>query len=417
MSSTTKLDAVLELAKRSWNLFPQHSVVNGGCTCGDSKCEHVAKHSTIRKGWNTKATGATKQLTEWWTASPSANIGVKTGLVSYLMVIDVDGATGAESLRALEEKYGPLPATLTSKTGRGQHYFFKHPGHKFTIKLSLKACAKRLGPGLEIKADGKADCVTVPPSVHASGKSYEWLDAETPVANAPNWLLDLLTVEDVPTPASDSDVTPEGQRNDAMYAKVCDLFKTGASKDAVLLSALEINQRKCQPPLPDAEIRSMVASVARTHKPKDGSAKAPKHVRNPFHWFAFDTVEHLADQHALTDYQQGWRMNLLAYAWQGKGYLVNDPHVLFKLSNATSKKRFKGELHKALHDFEQVEKDGLPHLVNQRMADQFAEKADALEQKKEAGRKSSIARAQEAALAEKQKREAIPTEKKAEAAA
>jgi hypothetical protein len=196
-----------------------------------------------------------------------------------------------------------------------------------------------------------------------------------------------------------------------MYAEIGDLFRTGASKESILRSALEINRSRCSPPLPEAEIRDMVSRTAKTHKPNDG-AKSPKHVRNPFHWFAFDTVEHLADQHALTDYQQGWRMNLLAYAWQDKGYLVNDPRVLFRLSNAENKKRFLGEMHKALHGFEQVEKDGLPHLVNQRMADQYAEKSDALEQKKEAGRQSSIARAQDMALAGNQKREAIPTETK-----
>lgn len=402
MSTTKNLESALELAKRGWKLYPQHS---------------GTKRPTIRKGWNTKATDSTKQLTEWWTASPSANIGVKTGKVSNLMVLDVDGDAGVESLRKLEEKYGAIPRTLTSNTGRGYHYFFNHPGSKFTIKLSLKATAKRLGPGLEIRADGDADAVTVPPSVHANGKTYAWVDPKTPIADAPSWLLDALTLEDVPTPTSDSGVIPEGQRNATMYAEIGDLFRTGARKEDVLRSALEINQRKCKPPLPDAEIRDMVARTAKTHKPKDG-AKSPKHTRNPFHWFAFDTVEHLADQHALTDYQQGWRINLVAYAWQGKGYLVNDPRVLFKLSNADDKKKFKREMHKALHGFEQVEKDGLPHLVNQQMADQYAEKSVALEQKKEAGRLSSIARAQEAALAEKQKREAIPAEtKKVEVAA
>jgi Bifunctional DNA primase/polymerase, N-terminal/Primase C terminal 1 (PriCT-1) len=395
MSGTKNLASVLALASKGWKLFPQHS---------------GTKHPTIRKGWNTKATDSPKQLTEWWDALPSANIGVKTGRVSNLLVLDVDGATGAESLRKLEEKYGALPTTLQSTTGRGKHFFFKHPGH--TIKISLKACAKRLGPGLEIKADGKADAVTVPPSIHASGKSYEWVNAETPIADAPDWLLDLLTVEDVQAPASDGDVIPMGQRNDAMYAEVGALYRAGKQKDDVLRLALEINRSRCSPPLPDAEIRGIVASVARTHKPKDGSAKSPKHVRNPFHWFAFDTVEHLADQHALTDYQQGWRVNLLAYAWQGKGLLVNDPRVLFKLSNATSKKKFENERQKVLHGFEEVERDGQSYLVNQRMADQYAEKSDALEQKKEAGRQSSIARAQEAALAEKQKREAIPTKTK-----
>src|SRR6202035_4002817 len=130
-------------------------------------------------------------LTEWWTASPSANIGVKTGRVSGLMVLDVDGDVGVESLRKLEEKYGLLPVTLTSNTGRGYHYFFKHPGHKFTIKISTTASHKLLGQGLEIKADGKADAVTVPPSIHANGRTYAWVNAETPIADAPDWLVSL----------------------------------------------------------------------------------------------------------------------------------------------------------------------------------------------------------------------------------
>ena len=408
-SSTTKLDAVLELAKRSWDLFPQHSVVNGGCTCGDSKCEHVAKHP-IHKGWKTNATGATKQLTAWWTASPFANIGVKTGRAAYVIVLDVDGDIGAESLRKLEEKYGALPATLTSKTGNGQHFFFKHPGHKFTIKLSLKDCAKRLGPGLEVKADGKADCVTVPPSLHASGKPYAWMNAETPVADAPNWLLDLLTVEDVPTPASDSDVIPEGQRNDAMYAEVCALFKTCKPED-VLQSALEINRRKCSTPLPDAEIRRMVAGVAVTHRPS--KAKPSKHSRssrNPLYWFPFDVHAFLADQtiQTLSATQLGWRTRLMAFAWQSKGYLVDDFDALFKLSNADNRKQFRKSYRKALYDFEVVTHDGESCLVNHAFAEQYADKMVGWNQKREAGRARADAKAAEAA---KQKREAIPTEK------
>src|SRR6267378_4207281 len=230
MSGTKNLESVLALASKGWRLFPQHSVVNGECTCKDSTCEHVAKHPTIR-GWQNKATGATAQLTEWWTASPSANIGVKTGRVSGLMVLDVDGDAGVESLIKLEDKYGALPTTLTSKTGKGYHYFFKHPGHKFTIALNLKDCAKRLGPGLEIKSDGAADAITAPPSVHASGRVYRWENAETPIADAPNWFLDLLTVEDVPDSASDSDVIPQGQRNPTMYDEVCALYKAGKQKD------------------------------------------------------------------------------------------------------------------------------------------------------------------------------------------
>ena len=239
------------------------------------------------------------------------------------------------------------------------------------------------------------------------------MNAEAKIADAPNWLLDLLTVEDVRVADSDSDVIPEGQRNDAMYIEIGALFRTGARKEDVLRSALEINQTKCKPPLPDAEIRRMVASIAVTHRPS--KAKPSKHSRssrNPLYWFPFDVHSFLADQHAqiLTPTQLGWRTRLMAFAWQNRGYLVNDADALFKLSNDDNKKRFKKSYRKALYDFEVVTHDGESCLVNHAFAEQYRDKMVGWNQKREAGRARADAKAAEA---EKQKREAIPTETKA----
>src|SRR3989442_14018751 len=52
-----------------------------------------------------------------------ANIGVVTGTISELIVLDVDGQDGAASLKKLP----PLPRTWRSSTGRGEHYWCKHP--------------------------------------------------------------------------------------------------------------------------------------------------------------------------------------------------------------------------------------------------------------------------------------------------
>jgi hypothetical protein len=407
MTGNKNLDAALELAKRGWKLFPQHSLVNGQCTCKVAACDHAGKHPVIR-AWQSKAAASTAQLTKWWTVSPFANIGVKTGRVSNLMVLDVDGDVGEESLRKLEEQYGPLPATLRSTTGDGKHFYFKHPGHTLTIKLSITACAKRLGPGLEIKADGKADCVTVPPSIHANGKSYEWVNADTPIADAPAWLLDLLTIEDVHTSASDNAEIVKGQRNDAMFLEICALFKTGASKEDVLRSALEANKRKCKPPLADAVIRGTVASVAKTHKPGYLNEKS-RSSRNPLFWFPFDVHSFFADQNAqtLSDAQLGWRTRLMAFAWEDKGRLSHDLDALFILARASSKKQFKRDIRKALYDFVEVNESGQSFLVNRGMAQQYADKMDGWNQKREAGRARAEAKAAET---EKKKRETIPNE-------
>ena len=51
-------------------------------------------------------------------------VGIVTGPVSGIVVVDVDGAEGEASLAAL----GELPPTPTVRTGKGRHLYFKHPG-------------------------------------------------------------------------------------------------------------------------------------------------------------------------------------------------------------------------------------------------------------------------------------------------
>jgi len=54
---------------------------------------------------------------------PEANIGIVCGAVSGLVVIDVDGPDGEETLEALEADIGPLPETVEALTGKGRHLY------------------------------------------------------------------------------------------------------------------------------------------------------------------------------------------------------------------------------------------------------------------------------------------------------
>ncbi|HEU5084458.1 MAG TPA: bifunctional DNA primase/polymerase, partial [Acidimicrobiales bacterium] len=84
----------------------------------------------------------------------------------------------------LASENGPLPATRIVRTGSGGlHYFFRHPGH-FTVRNSTSW----LAPGIDIR--GKGGQVVAPPSVSGRGP-YEVI-ADHPVAEAPDWLLELL---------------------------------------------------------------------------------------------------------------------------------------------------------------------------------------------------------------------------------
>ena len=100
---------------------------------------------------------------------PDANIGIATGALNGLVVLDIDPDHGGEqSLRALLEQYGPLSPTLCVATGGGgRHLYFRHPGG--TVRNS----AGRLGAGLDIRGDG--GYVVAPPSIHESGHRYRWI--------------------------------------------------------------------------------------------------------------------------------------------------------------------------------------------------------------------------------------------------
>jgi len=67
-----------------------------------------------------------------WHKRANAGVGIRTGKLTdgrYLVVLDVDGDKGSDSLAELEREYGELPATVSATTWRGQHYYF-HCHHR-----------------------------------------------------------------------------------------------------------------------------------------------------------------------------------------------------------------------------------------------------------------------------------------------
>jgi putative DNA primase/helicase len=122
-----------------------------------------------------------RDIRDWARRWPRANLGVVTGAISSVIVLDSDGREGASTLEGL----GPLPRTWRVSTGHGKHIWFKHPGG------DVKNFSRRL-PGLDLRADG--GYVVVPPSRHRIGRDYRWLVApeDTALAEPPDWLIQLI---------------------------------------------------------------------------------------------------------------------------------------------------------------------------------------------------------------------------------
>ena len=210
------------------------------------------------------------QITAWWRENPGYNVAVATGPVSQVFVLDVDGLDAEMSLRKLEEQHGALPQTVESVTPRGRHIFFKC--ENATVRNSAGAVA----PGLDIRGDG--GYVVLPPSIHPSGRPYVWsVDSGDRFAEAPAWLSHLLSGKNnggchrqAKSPEHwhfvITSTISNGARNSTLTSICGKLLHTGITELALLYDLMCcINLARCEEPLSEGEVHTIVVSVARTH--------------------------------------------------------------------------------------------------------------------------------------------------------
>lgn len=101
-----------------------------------------------------------QELTDWWTREPNANIGIVTGTVSGVGVVDADGQEGINA--CLTHK---VTSPIIASTGEGRHYYF-------AVDRPL-GNAVGVVKGVDIR--GENGYVVAPPSVHSNGSRYVWV--------------------------------------------------------------------------------------------------------------------------------------------------------------------------------------------------------------------------------------------------
>lgn len=111
------------------------------------------------------------------------NIGIITGSISNLVVVDADGPEGLASLQTLS-----LSSPVTALTGKGKHLYFSNTTERTSN-------AVRIRPGIDIRGEGGFVCA--PNSVHENGRRYRWSTNFVNAANLPEFPKGLLTVAPV----------------------------------------------------------------------------------------------------------------------------------------------------------------------------------------------------------------------------
>ena len=128
------------------------------------------KHSTL---YHLRATTDPAFVRRWWARWPYAMIGLPTGQISGIVVLDVDIKNGVNGLEELRKRGFDLGQTAVSRTPTGGYHFF----YKAPKGLAVKSSVGEIAPGVDVRGDG--GMVILPPSNPrrgAEGYRFEALD-------------------------------------------------------------------------------------------------------------------------------------------------------------------------------------------------------------------------------------------------
>lgn len=182
-----KLEAALAYVAAGIAVLPLHTPnADGTCSCNGIGCAldpgtglFKGKHPRIPNG----VAGASKdpkQIANWWSIWPDANVGVATGAASNgLVCIDFDNAAllqpwldeiplNADS--ALGDTSALAGSLAIQMTGRGYQVFFFDPQPGRNTKLAMNADGTT---AIETRETG-GYCM-VAPSRHPNGQVYQWI--------------------------------------------------------------------------------------------------------------------------------------------------------------------------------------------------------------------------------------------------
>jgi hypothetical protein len=148
------LAAALECLDRGWSIMPLHP---------------ESKYPRIRWQPYQERLPTEEEVVSWWTTWPDSDIGLITGAISGIVVVDCDDEEAAE-FAALKGMRSPVEVT----TKRGKHIYFRHP--RDGVRRGPRAGGNSRGidwprvKGLDFRGDG--GYAKLPPS-----GGYAWLIA------------------------------------------------------------------------------------------------------------------------------------------------------------------------------------------------------------------------------------------------
>ncbi len=258
------LRAALEYAETGYSVIPITTDL-------DSK-QKPLKKSLVPWTEFQKRKASTEEIRTWWQKWPDAMIGIVTGEISNLFVIDCDTEEGFNTIQ--EHISDSLTVPIVRTPRGGWHLWFTYPTEQ---KLTV---GTNVFPHVDFRGEG-GYCI-VPPSINGNGKAYRWQTQVSP-ASLPLSLINALNIvltnsfsvygsqdkkdtahkcPQVPTSAHKGRVLSfdEPGRDDTLFHVANSLYRSGMPEENVR-QVIERLAFSCNPPFPEKELEIKLKSV------------------------------------------------------------------------------------------------------------------------------------------------------------
>ena len=242
---------------------------------------------------------ANKGQVSRWFSDGSNTIGIVTGSISDLVVVDCDDEDSADW--AIDN----LSTTFTVKTKSGVHLYYSHPGGDISNRAKIKH--SKIPHGLKIDIRGDGGYVLGVGAIHPSGDQYLpiWTDRKPPredirseMAPFPCWLTE--REDDCPPPPPEVKVAPPAKKVDGKpprpsnFDRAVSLLRSfdgvteggrnnkaneiafaviqglGVEPSEELFAEFQRWNQKNSPPLPNSELKTVWKSAAKANPANRG---------------------------------------------------------------------------------------------------------------------------------------------------
>ncbi|MBT9167362.1 MAG: hypothetical protein DDT19_00691 [Syntrophomonadaceae bacterium] len=283
-STSRTLEAALGYVNLGLPIIPLCSSKHQGMSFSHREgCESPGKTPVIKE-WQKRGVPQQEEVEGWFSRNPHLNLGLILGRAGEeqgwnICGIDVDGEEAEERLQKLSR--GVLPPTWEFTTARGRRLLYMLPegAHSKKLKQTVKEG--------EVAFLATGQQTVIPPSVHYTGKLYQWKEGRDPsgigLADAPQWLLNVVLIaggeegEPLSPPIEYQDwnrTLTEGERNTHITKLAGSLIARDNIPKRDVISFLRTwNREHCDPPISEVEIEAMVTALFASEKHKQIARK------------------------------------------------------------------------------------------------------------------------------------------------